>query len=399
MSPPLQKRTRADVSSRSRWTHGRWRYHGLTNRRPQCRIAVDSLRRGIATSSLETAVHRVRFVSSPDITPHTTKGRSMPKKSREQKRAEKTRARAKKRHQRQAARPFAPGGLPFGDTPEAPPGFRPLPMMQAMLEFAAPLMDYVEQGTVQDPNEALQIAMQLWNSTLPNVPPAQRPSRSAMLHAIQTTLQMSQQDAEAFCERMIARKAYLFPEEIQPAGSMTMFMRKEVEYLITPFAESQLHLSDAPIPPDRDDATVLEALRQLEARIAAGEDYGDWEADFFAMQEQCCQRYQQWLRAKGVSETLSQQFAFCLDPYLTFLFQYDGGNVQDVVPDALEEFFMDWLLRKVMVQPPEYTQWPPTLRLFYRFLADKGYLADPEPIVATVQALEPDFIALVQQRS
>ena len=32
---------------------------------------------------------------------------------------------------------------------------------------------------------------------------------------------------------------------------MTMFMRKEVEYLITPFAESQLHLSDEIIPPER----------------------------------------------------------------------------------------------------------------------------------------------------
>ena len=43
----------------------------------------------------------------------------------------------------------------------------------------------------------------------------------------------------------------------------------------------------------------------------------------------------------------------------------------DVLPDALEEFFMDWLMRKVMVKPPEYTQWPPALRLFYRFLAEK----------------------------
>jgi hypothetical protein len=290
-------------------------------------------------------------------------------------------------------------GFPFGDAPEAPPGFRALPMMQAMLEFAAPLMAYVEQGTVQDPNDALQIAMQLWNVTLPTVPVVQKPSRTAIVDTLQTTLHLDRQGAEAFFERMIARKAYLFPDDIQPVGSMMMFMRKEVEYLITPFAESQLHLSDDRIPPDRDDATLLEALRQLEARIAAGEDYGDWEADFFAMQERCCQRYQQWLRAKGVPETLSQQFAFCLDPYLTFIYQYDGGNVQDIVPDALAEFFMDWLLRKVMVKPPEYTQWPPALRLFYRFLSEKGYLADTEPIVAALHAIEPDFIALVKQRS
>ncbi len=310
----------------------------------------------------------------------------MPKKSREQKRADKTRARAKKRQQRQAQRPLPPlgllrGGFPFGDVPEAPPGFRPLPMTQAMLEFAAPLMDYVEQGIVQDPNAALQIGMQLWNFTLPNIPVSQQPSRTALVDTIQTTLQLDRQEADAFFERMIARKAYLFPDEIQPEGSMTMFMRKEVEYLITPFAESQLQVSDVPIPPDGDDRPFLDALRQLEARIAAHVAYDAWEADFFAMQDLCRQRYQHWL------------------PYLNFIYQYDAGNLRHVSPEALAEFFLDYLLRKVMAQPPEYTQWPPALRLFYCFLAEKGYLDDPEPMVADLYAIELDFIALVKQRS
>ena len=56
-------------------------------------------------------------------------------------------------------------------------------------------------------------------------------------------------------------------------------------------------------------------------------------------------------------------------------------------------------MRKVMVKPPEYTQWPPALRLFYRFLSEKGYLNNPESIIAGLQAIEPDFIALVKQRS
>jgi insertion element IS1 protein InsB len=48
----------------------------------------------------------------------------------------------------------------------------------------------------------------------------------------------------------------------------------------------------------------------------------------------------------------------------------------------ITEFFMDWLMRKVMVQPPEYTLWPPALRLFYRFLSEKGYLDhNLEPIL------------------
>ena len=32
-------------------------------------------------------------------------------------------------------------------------------MTQAMLEYAAPIMAYVEDGTVQDPNDALQVGL------------------------------------------------------------------------------------------------------------------------------------------------------------------------------------------------------------------------------------------------
>ena len=159
------------------------------------------------------------------------------------------------------------------------------------MEYAAPLMAYVDDGTVQDPNDALQIGVLLWNSTLPEAPMPVRQSRREIVTHIETTLKLEWQDAEAFFDRMIERKAYLFPDEIQPEGpTMTMFMRKEVEYLITPFEESQLNLSEERVPSDPEDEPFLDALRQLDARIAAGDDYSDWETDFFEMQELCCQR-------------------------------------------------------------------------------------------------------------
>jgi hypothetical protein len=177
------------------------------------------------------------------------KGFPMPKKSRGQKRQAKTKKR-QQRHARRSSPPSMPflGGMPFDSAPDAPPGFRPLSMTQAMLEYAAPIMAYVEDGTVQDPNDALQVGLLLWNSTLPEAPVAVRQSRTAIVTQIETTLQMDREEAEAFFDHMVERKAHLFPDEIQPEGSMTMFMRKEVEYLITPFAESQLNLSDAIIP-------------------------------------------------------------------------------------------------------------------------------------------------------
>ena len=289
--------------------------------------------------------------------------------------------------------------MPFGDAPDAPQGFRPVSTTQAMMEYAAPIMAYVADGTVADPNDALQVGVLLWNSTLPEVPVPMRQSRGEIVAQIETILQMKRQEAEAFYDEMIERKAYLFPDEMQPEGAMTMFMRKEVEYLITPFEESQLHLCNEIIPPDGDDDAFVKALEELDARIDFGEDYGEWEADFFEMQDLCCARYAHWLRAKGVPETFSDSFSACIEPYLNSIYQYDAGSVLDVLAGPMEEFFLDWLMCKVMVKPPEYTQWPPALRLFYRFLSEKGYLDDPEPILKGLYAIEPAFIALVKKRS
>src|SRR2546426_6401938 len=155
------------------------------------------------------------------------KGIPMPKKSRGQKRQAKT----KKRQQRHARRSSPPslaflGGMPFDSAPDAPPGFRPLSMTQAMLEYAAPIMAYVADGTVADPNDALQVGLLLWNSTLPEVPVPMRQSRGEIVAHIETILRMNRQEAEVFYDEMIERKAYLFPDEMQPEGAMTMFMRK-----------------------------------------------------------------------------------------------------------------------------------------------------------------------------
>ena len=74
-----------------------------------------------------------------------------------------------------------------------------------MMEYAGPIMTYVEDGTIQDPNDALQIGLLLWNSTLPDVPVAVRQSRRDVVARIETTLQMNRQEADAFFDEMIER--------------------------------------------------------------------------------------------------------------------------------------------------------------------------------------------------
>jgi hypothetical protein len=335
----------------------------------------------------------------------------MNRKKRQQKRRTRDKAQAKKKLRRQpkpkrhsqsaipslSRSPFI--GIPPSGAPEAPKGFRPVTMTQAMMEFAEPVMEFVETGTVSEPNAALQISLQIWNYTLPNILPQMETSRAKIVAQIRKTLKMDRQEAETFFNLMVERKAYLLPEEIQPEGpTMTMFIRKEIEYLVTKFDASQLTLSETPIPPDPDDQNMLNDLRQMDAYIAEDTDYDEWEDHFFVMQEACCERFSHWLTAKGVADDCAEDFPFCVQTYLNFIYQYDAGKLRNVSFSALYEFFMDFLLRKVMAKPSDYVQYPFALKLFYGFLAEKGYLDNPGPVHALFDKIEPDFVALVKDR-
>ena len=135
----------------------------------------------------------------------------MSKKNREKIILSKIKGKLQKKKQRDVHPSTMPliGGSLFGGSGKAPKGFRPIPMMQAIVEFSNSVMEFVENGTVNDPNKALQIGMDLWNFTLPKVPVQAKKSRQELVNNISKTLKMTQKEAEDFFDHMIERKAYI----------------------------------------------------------------------------------------------------------------------------------------------------------------------------------------------
>jgi len=52
----------------------------------------------------------------------------------------------------------------------------------------------------------------------------------------------------------------------------------------------------------------------------------------------------------------------------------------------------------MMVEPMEYVYGPPALKLFYRFLHEKGYLDNPEDMIRKIDKLEPYFIEVLRKQ-
>jgi len=289
-------------------------------------------------------------------------------------------------------------GLPYMGAPE---GFRSISMAQAIMEYAKPIMEYIEDAE-NGLDKAMQISTMLWNYTIS----AEKGNEDKKLEkeiskTLRKTLGMDKDEAQALFTKMVQRYRYLFPQNIQPEpGLPFMFIRKEVRHLIRPFDYKKLVLSKELIPPDKKDGDVIDKIRRLDTYISDGADYGKYENLFLSLKDECEDQFEKWLIAKGLRDD-ARDFSFCLSTYLDFIYGYlhDDVVILKLVPDIyFIEFFEDFLLRKMMVEPNEYVYWPPALKLLYQFLHEKGYLDNHEEIMEKIDKIEPYFMEVLKKQ-
>jgi hypothetical protein len=302
----------------------------------------------------------------------------------------------KSRQERRTEATYRPG-LPYMGAPE---GFRSISMSQAMIEYGKPLMKYFEDDESAF-DVAIQISMMLWNYSI-SVEKGYEHKEMAheILKALREALDLNKDEAKSLLTKMMERRTYLFPPEIQPGPGTLMFIRKEVRYLIQPFDYEKLVISDEAIPADQDDTELIEKMKALDSLIRDGEDYSTYEKLLLTLIDDSESLFERWLVARGMSDD-AREYSFCLQTYLEFIYGYmhDDVVVLKSVPDIyFIEFFEDFLLRKMMVEPNEYVYWPPAVKLFYRFLYEKGYLKNHEEIIRQIDKVEPYFIQVLKRQ-
>jgi hypothetical protein len=289
-------------------------------------------------------------------------------------------------------------GLPYMGAPE---GFRSISIAQAMMEYAKPIMKYTE-GDENGLDDAIQITTMLWNYTISvERGNEDKDLEKEILKTLRKTLNLDKHQAQALLTKMVERYRYLFPQDIQPElGLPFMFIRKELRHLIRPFDYRKLVLSKEIIPPDKKDRDMIEKIRRLDGYMSDGTEYGTYEDLFFSLKDACEDLFEKWLIAKGLKAD-ARDFSFCLSTYLDFIYGYmhDEVVILKSVPDIyLIEFFEDFLLRKMMVEPNEYVYWPPALKLFYQFLHEKGYLDTHEKLIGKIDKIEPYFMEVLKKQ-
>jgi hypothetical protein len=283
----------------------------------------------------------------------------------------------------------------------APEGFRSIPMSQAIMEYAKPLFEFAKDK--EDAlNDTLQIGMLIWNYSISvEEGKGDKKIENKIIKSLAPAYNLKKEEAAALLTKMTDRYAYLFPKDKQPEpGTPFMYVRKEVHYLIKPFDYKRLAVSNEIFPADQKDAELIEKIEKMDGYIENSAEFSAYENLLFSLHDECRERFEKWLTAKGLKEDI-QDFSFCLQPYLDFIYGYmhDDTVVLKSVPDIyFLEFFEDFLLRKMMAEPMEYVYWPPALKLFYRFLHEKGYLDNQEDMIRKIDKLEPYFIEVLRKQ-
>ncbi|MBN2412816.1 hypothetical protein JXQ31_14095 [candidate division KSB1 bacterium] len=283
---------------------------------------------------------------------------------------------------------------------DAPPGFRSVSMSQGLMEFAKPMMEFVEKGTVKELNDVFQLALPIWNYDIALEKSNSIIDKKDIIKPISKILKLNAQESAEFFDMMIQRKQHLFPKEIQPADPLIVYLKKEEHYHIKEFNYNSLNISKEIYLPAKEDNQLVQLLNQIDDYINKGTEYDEWEDFYFKMVEKCKKRYKTWLEFKGLKE-FSEEFPYNIEIYLNFIYCYfheDEINLKKVKAVNFVEFFTDYVLRKVMAEPQEYITWPPSIKLFYSFLKEICYFDTPEKVIKLVDDFEPIFVKIIKVR-
>jgi len=164
---------------------------------------------------------------------------------------------------------------------------------------------------------------------------------------------------------------------------------------------SRLVLNDKKLPFTEEDGRFVTLLTELdESKLADIEDYDKWARQYDPMEEQCAKSFRDWMERKGVDQGLAADFAFRATFFTNFVYQYghdDPGILRNTDELFFEDFFYDFVLRKIMMEPEEHVDWAPALRIFFLYLEEVGYLPDAGTYVDTLNTFEEPFLQLLRR--
>ena len=290
-------------------------------------------------------------------------------------------------------------------TIEAPDGFKTVSASQGLMYYGEPILSKAKNTNddINTLNKNFQIAVQIWNYVNPRIEHSQE-EKSEIIQQIKDLLDIEDIGAENFFEMMVQRKNNLFPEEIQPEGVTILFQRKIDTFQIEPVQLSELGIhSDRKVDITKYEE-ILERLKDLDRRIENEHEYLDYEDLMFEAKESFESKFVEWMKELKFKDKNIENTCFAFSVYYDFIYGYmheDITKLNSVEKGYIQEFFRDYAIRKVMINPEEQAEWTGAIEIAYLFLLDIQYIDEinAKRIQKYIKEEEPRFIKYLRKNN
>jgi hypothetical protein len=297
-------------------------------------------------------------------------------------------------------------------------GYRIVGPSQAILDYAKPLLDNCVND--EEMEQVLSLVQMFWMLAI------LEGTESAEETEIKEKLaELNSPEAEELFQMMRERFNLMFPHLKEESPFYIKERVLEIEEF-EPFDESTLQINEDVILPTEDERNLAETLRVLDDENNNldddindedndldddindedndldddddfdddfDEDIDEYEDKLMKWEEKLMDCFVNWCHAKGISEANTHSFAEAVYNFLGFLYDDYLELLSDHVPEeAIQEFMQSHYIKKVWNTSLDKSMMPTALKLFMRYLDEKGIVPGTKSIINIIESEQKEFL-------
>jgi len=266
-------------------------------------------------------------------------------------------------------------------------GYRIVGPAQAMLDYAKPLLGNCENE--EEIEQVLSVIQMFWMLAI-----VEGTDSVEEKEIKQKLAEMNSPEAEEVFNMMMERFRLMFPNimDESPFYIKERVLEEDIEEF-EPFDESTIQISEDIIPLTDIEIKLTEILHIL------GDDIEDrnverYEKELSEWHNNILDNYVEWCFLKGVPGEEAQCFAQAVSYFLSFLYDRYVDVISDHIEDETVEKFMEvYYIKKVWATSEEKSMMPIALKLFMRYLDEKGIVPGIKSLIKVIESKQEIFLA------
>jgi len=267
-------------------------------------------------------------------------------------------------------------------------GYRIVGPAQAMLDYAKPLLGNCENE--EEIEQVLSVIQMFWMLAI-----VEGTDSVEEKEIKQKLAEMNSPEAEEVFNMMRERFRLMFPNlmDESPFYIKERVLEEDIEEF-EPFDESTIQISEDIIPPTDVEIKLAETLHILDDdNDTEDRDIEKYEKELSEWQNNILDNYTEWCFLKGVPDEEAQFFAQAISHFLSFLYdQYMNVPSDHISDETVEKFMEVYYVKKVWATSEEKSMMPIALKLFMRYLDEKGIVPGIRSLIKVIESKQEIFL-------